>query len=930
MNLHQIKLLIIILFSTNIIFAQYHTPIQNFTPDLYQAGDQNWKISQDDYNRVYVANNFGLLTYNGTNWKLHPTPNNTIMRSVFANSNAVYTGSYMDFGYWLRQSDGQLKYTSLVKSLNFEMIEDEQVWNILPHKQFVIFQSLHRLIIYDQIKRKLSTFNPVSGILKVFITSGNIYYQDNNLSLYKIENEKSQIFISANDLRKNYIVGISDTAKGILLVTRDSGLFTFNNKLASLNNSLNNILAGDVIFSFTQTKSELVLGSVKNGVYILSSEGELIRHISSEEGLVNSTVLSVFSDKGNGVWLGLDNGLSYIPLVSPMLLHNANQQPVGTVYTTKIFENNLYIGTNQGLYYKSFASTEKLMPVNGLEGQVWTLQIVNDALLCGHDKGAFVINKNKAKPLFTKSGVWRFKQINNNQLIAGTYNGLHIFEHNNSYWNYQKPLENFQMSSRYFEFINEKEILVSHEYKGVFKLALDATRQSVVDVMQIPKVNASLYSSMVLFQGRICYFSNQGFFEFDEETKHFVRNDMVSALFTDSNFTSGKMVVDRDKYLWLFERNNLIRLEKAALSDAYVVNKYPLSYEIRKTNTGFENISHVALNEYLIGTSNGFFVFDTSKIITYSPNIVMSKLEASSKNSEQITLNLDNEVKLPARFNSIAATYFLSNNQIGDKVLFQYKLEGYSDNWTDWSERATVAYSNLKFGTYTLSARAMVSDVISETDFELSFKISRPWYFSSTALLVYVAFMVLLFRIVNSRYSKYYRTEQEKLIDENKRKINLMTLKQNEEIMRIKNEQLQDNIEQKNKELAISTMAMIKKNQFMNALLNDLEPAAKDPIVARVIRIIKRSLKNDDDWEFFEQAFDNADKDFLKRLKEIHSSLTNHDLKLCAYLRLNLSSKEIAPLLNISVKSVDIKRYRLRKKMDLDHDQNLTEYILSL
>jgi DNA-binding CsgD family transcriptional regulator len=188
----------------------------------------------------------------------------------------------------------------------------------------------------------------------------------------------------------------------------------------------------------------------------------------------------------------------------------------------------------------------------------------------------------------------------------------------------------------------------------------------------------------------------------------------------------------------------------------------------------------------------------------------------------------------------------------------------------------------------------------------------------------------MIFRIVNSRYSNYYRKEQQKLIKENNRKLNLMELKKNEEIMRIKNEQLEENIVQKNKELAISTMAMVKKNQFMNALLNDLEPAANDPTVARVLRIIKRSLKNDDDWEFFEQAFDNADKDFLKRLKEKHDALTNHDLKLCAYLRLNLSSKEIAPLLNISVKSVDIKRYRLRKKIDLDHDQNLTEYILSL
>ena len=80
----------------------------------------------------------------------------------------------------------------------------------------------------------------------------------------------------------------------------------------------------------------------------------------------------------------------------------------------------------------------------------------------------------------------------------------------------------------------------------------------------------------------------------------------------------------------------------------------------------------------------------------------------------------------------------------------------------------------------------------------------------------------------------------------------------------------------------------------------------------------------------FKEAFDNADKDFLKRMKLIHPLLTPNDLRLCAYLRLNLSSKEIAPLFNISVRSVEIKRYRLRKKMDLQHEIGLVEYILSV
>src|SRR5690606_5252453 len=103
----------------------------------------------------------------------------------------------------------------------------------------------------------------------------------------------------------------------------------------------------------------------------------------------------------------------------------------------------------------------------------------------------------------------------------------------------------------------------------------------------------------------------------------------------------------------------------------------------------------------------------------------------------------------------------------------------------------------------------------------------------------------------------------------------------------------------------------------------------KDRNIRSVLGEIDRNINSEDDWKFFEDAFNNADKDFLKRIKARHDNLTHHDLRLCAYLRLNLSSKEIAPLLNISVRSVEMKRYRLRKKFDLPHPDNLTDYILN-
>ena len=126
---------------------------------------------------------------------------------------------------------------------------------------------------------------------------------------------------------------------------------------------------------------------------------------------------------------------------------------------------------------------------------------------------------------------------------------------------------------------------------------------------------------------------------------------------------------------------------------------------------------------------------------------------------------------------------------------------------------------------------------------------------------------------------------------------------------------------------------MIKKDELLAIIKDDLKKSTENldnKNLKSVITTISKNIDKDDTWNTFKESFDNVDKDFLKRIKALHPSLTPSDLKFCAYLRLNLSSKEIAPMLNISIRSIEIKRYRLRKKMNLLHDDGLVDYILSV
>ena len=194
----------------------------------------------------------------------------------------------------------------------------------------------------------------------------------------------------------------------------------------------------------------------------------------------------------------------------------------------------------------------------------------------------------------------------------------------------------------------------------------------------------------------------------------------------------------------------------------------------------------------------------------------------------------------------------------------------------------------------------------------------------------YVLLLLISIYIINKAYVNYYRNKERKIIKINQNKLELKEIEKKQALMSIENNKLQDDIQGKNRELAISTMSMIKKNQFLSKIKSDLKLIDSSDKISSVIKTIDRNLNNKDDWKFFEEAFNNADKDFLKKVKQIHPLLTNNDLRLCAYLRLNLSSKDISPLLNISLSSVEIKRYRLRKKMNLSHNEGLTDHLLSL
>ena len=261
---------------------------------------------------------------------------------------------------------------------------------------------------------------------------------------------------------------------------------------------------------------------------------------------------------------------------------------------------------------------------------------------------------------------------------------------------------------------------------------------------------------------------------------------------------------------------------------------------------------------------------------------------------------------------------------------YSYTLEGWSQGWSNWSSDTSLIFENLPYGNYIFKVKGKVGNTLTLNEASFPLAINRPWYLSISAIIIYIIFLFLGSISIHNIYKQYYNRKEKALLIKSQKEITLSELESNQKLIELKNEKLEIDIEGKNRELAISTMSLIKKNEFLSTIKDALQAESHSREISEVINIIDKNLNNTDDWKLFKQAFDNADKGFLKLVKNKHQNLTPNDLKLCAYLRLNLSSKEIAPLLNISFRSVEVKRYRLRKKLNLPPKSGLTSYILSL
>lgn len=918
------------LLSITLGFSQELPPVTNFNPNQYNAGNQNWMISQGGNKNLYVANGTGLLEYNGEQWNLYPVPNNTIIRSVKAVGEKIFTGAYMEAGYWMKNEFGTLNYNSLNNKFPKPLHDGEQFWHIENLGEMVVFQSFEGLYLYDPVSDNVSRIatkgeQPITNLFKV---NNQIYFQRADLGLFTIKNGTPQLIISDEVLEGTELMQLSWRENKLQLIGRSGGFYYWdgNNLIPSQQNLTDKIQGVSIYSAIDLLDDTMVIGTVENGMYHINKNGEILSHFNQTNGLLNNTVLSLFLDNEKNIWAGLDNGLSIINLNSPFGLFQDKNGKIGSVYTSYVYNNYLYLGTNQGLYCKRINEEEfKLIPETN--GQVWSLQIVDSTLFCGHNNGTYVVNENTASLISDRSGTWTIKKLKgfSNVLIQGHYNGISFIKKIENGFENIPMLKNFPHSSKFIVPEDDGSIWIGNEHKGVFRISISEDLRDITDSKNYRFEGTSgITSSIFKFNDRLYYATTKDIFQYMPTSDEFSKENRLAEVLKNVNRISGNIVNEGSDKIWGFSDNSVFYVSLSPLNSKYNYKAIYLPNDLRNVTKGHENITRFNQDTYLLGTANGYLTFNESAISAELYEVQIDRVIKSTLNNTSELVSLKGGDAFHYKSNNINIDYSIPEFKKFNFPLYSYRLIGLSPTWSVWSKSARTNFNNLPHGHYEFQVRGKIGDTVTEIAV-YNFVIARPWYLSYVALAVYVLLFLFIIYLVNGAYNKHHQ----KINEENKKALKMQNLEAEQKIVKLQNEQLEKEMASKNKELAVSTMSLIKKNEFLNSIKDQLKESDSSK-VRSVIKTIDKDISEADNWNYFKEAFNNADKDFFKKMKFFHPDLTSNDLKLCAYLRLNLSSKEIAPLLNISVKSVEIKRYRLRKKMDLPRETNLVEYILAI
>lgn len=906
---------ILFLFLTFQLHSQELIPfVENFTKSEYNGDNQNWNIVQGNDNAMYFANNHYFLRYNGVKWEKYTLPNKTIIRSVFIDGDKVYCGSYKEFGYWQR-AKGKMNYHSVSndKNLFSGNSDNEEIWKVFKHKGKIYFQSFNEIFIYDG--KNVEKIKFPFQISYCYLVDDEIYVASVRMGIYLMKDKK---FIKKENwsiVDGNIVHHIEKHNNHIFIFTKNSGVFIEEKQqLKPWSHPLNEKLKNEVIVTAKFINpNTLSIGTGLKGLYIVNLRDNSFQNINRNNAIKNNAVLSIAVDKENDLWLGLDNGIAHVEINSSVNVFSDNSGILGSVYSLSTIDGGYLFVTNHGIFVHK---KNQLQAVPNSQGQVWDIYKLNKEFIIGHNDGTFIYNGNQLQKVNPVNGGWKFlKSEYDNVYFQANYSGIVCYQDNDfTKW---KVLEKLTKPIRNIAQNRPNELWAADNYRSLYRLTYDKNfvTQKVENVTEANGIKSDFEVKIFNYKNEILFLINKNWYTYNSISGKLQMSDVFN-----SSFKNISDIIPIDD-------NNFIVLDSGLL---YVISQ-------KDSNFTWQLIPEKYYEGRLIIENTKVYKNGNSILLNLDDGFISYELNAKKKIDNAVVIegfyhgNLiddDTEIDYNQTVELNVITEFYGFNTLD---LF-YSLNGSKE--LTRIVNGNMILNNLNSGTQKLEFYYFDGKTYQKKG-EYSFTVNNPWYFSGWMILFYVFVIAgsfyLYYKWNKLRYMQKLKLQEEEL--KHQKKILEIELKAENElnVQEYQKHILELEIQTKSSEVAGKSLSIAKQSEMIDDIQkildneNDINKLKSD-----IKKAIKINAINKHEWEIFETNLNQIHNEFISSLAKKYPNLTSKDIKLCVYLKMNLSSKEIAPLMNITFRGVELHRYRLRKKLGLSPDENLNKFMLEI
>ncbi|RUT78268.1 helix-turn-helix and ligand-binding sensor domain-containing protein [Ancylomarina longa] len=940
----------VFLFHASLSFSaapSYNTFVINYNRSEYKGQSQNWDVAFDDIGRAYFGNGAGVLEFDGEDWELYQHHSKTAIRALYFDkeSKRLYSGCYEDFGYWKRDDFGVLRYYSLGIYLKDYHFSGERIWSIEKSGKEILFQSFPSLFVYNTETNQVHYIKTTGDLLFLGKIKDVVYTRIRGKGICSYEKGKFTVVDSSAFAKEATLRFYLPYNNGLLVGDGKTGLHLIAKGISrKWDCEANQILSSkDVNTGVAIGKDSYAIGTLSAGLYIISHEGKILNHIDRQSKLENNTVLGLGMDHSGDLWLAMDNGLSHVELNSDVKYKIDVEHAPSAIYSVIKHKGYVYVGTNNGLLYSKFNKDlmqldfRDLKPMKGISGHIWKLEVLKGELICSSNDGIYTIVADHQIPLSEAAGGTDFEILRLDGvewLIESTYYKIRVFKRINNQWVFSHFVDGFEGSCRFIEIDNEGYIWISHEVKGLNRLKLSDDLKRVVSNKYIG-LDAGLpteyHLNVFKLNSRVVVTTGGDIYTYDDLKDRMVPFEKLNNIL--GRFKKAVNIVNVDKnHFWVIADNEAAYMRNIADS-IEIVKAFTLNKEFAFPDK-YQNIS-VNKDASVLCLENGFAILPNKLPINgvhqaLSITRITSGKRGVDNKGKLLPLTSEEDIELMPRDNSIEFTLSCVNFS-PNRVSYQYRIPGLIDQWLDSDTKNVNNISDIPDGEYEYQARVIFSDGAISNVVIYTFTVLPRWYASKTGILIIILFLLIsmsLLIVFNKRILAKQTYQLEK-----KHKDEL--LQSESTIQQLKNDVLKKELENLQGKLSVSANALVEKDISINNIKSELEKVyhklegrLPHRDFDKLLHVINKQLTPKKDRLAFEQHFAVSQSGFYDKMREEFPKLTPADLRLCSLLKMNMNSKEISKLLGITVRSVEVSRYRLRKKMGLKPEDNLIKEIM--